>query len=395
MGLSSESLASERLYYHDSYLTDFTSRVIGICDEGRRVYLDRTAFYPTSGGQSHDTGTIGGVAVVDVIDEEDRIAHITAGPVSPGEVVCRVDWARRFDHMQQHSGQHLLSAVVLEMLGGGTIGFHLGPEVSTIDVELASLDARQAADLERSANELVIENRPVAVSFEESSSATGLRKAPQRGGLLRIVSIEGVDRSACGGTHVRGTAEIGPVLLRKLGKAHGGVRIEFVCGFRAIRRARADFENLAQIARLFSAAPDETPALAAAQQKALEASEKAVRKLAAELARMRGEELYRAAVPDAAGVRRTVQTAAALDDEVRAAAQGFTAGGKAVFLATVEDPPALLLAASADSGIHAGNAVKSAVTALGGRGGGNAQLAQGSLPSREALAAAIAQLKTL
>lgn len=395
MGLSPGGPGSERLYYHDSYLTNFTSRVTGACDEGRRVYLDRTAFYPASGGQPHDTGTIGGVAVVDVIEEEDRIAHITAGPVSPGEVFCRVDWERRFDHMQQHSGQHLLSAVVLEMLGGGTIGFHLGAEVSTIDVELASLDARQAADIERRANQLVIENRPVAVSFEESSSASGLRKAPQRGGLLRIVSIEGVDRSACGGTHVRGTAEIGPVLLRKLAKAHGGVRIEFLCGFRAIRRARADFENLAQLGRLFSAAPDETPALAAAQQKALEASEKAVRKLAAELARLRGVELYRTAAPDAAGVRRTVQTAAALDDEVRAAAQGFTSGGKAVFLAMVEDPPAVFLAASADSGIHAGNAVKSAVTALGGRGGGSAQLAQGSLPSREALAAALAQLKTL
>jgi len=395
VGLSPGNPATERLYYHDSYLTEFTSRVTGVRDKGRRVYLDRTAFYPTSGGQPHDTGTIGGVPVVDVVDEEDCIAHITAGPVSPGEVFCRVDWERRFDHMQQHSGQHLLSAVVLEMLGARTIGFHLGAEVSTIDVELASLDARQAAEIERRANQLVIENRPVTVSFEDSSSASGLRKAPQRGGLLRIVSIEGVDRSACGGTHVRGTAEIGPVLLRRLGKAHGGVRIEFVCGFRAIRRARADFENLAQLGRLFSAAPDETPALAAAQQKALEASEKAVRKLAAELARLRGAELYRAAIPDAAGVRRTMQTAAALDDELRATAQGFIAGGKAVFLATVEDPPALLLAASADSGIHAGNAVKSVVTALGGRGGGSAQMAQGSLPSREALAAAIAQLKTL
>ncbi len=384
----------ERLYYRDSYLADFSAAVTDIAEHGRRVYLDRTAFYPSSGGQPYDTGMIGGVAVLDVIDEEDRIAHITAGPVSRGEVSCRIDWARRFDHMQQHSGQHLLSAVVLEMLGGGTVGFHLGADVSTIDVALASLDARQAAEVEQRVNELVIENRPMAVSFEENSAELGLRKPSQRGGLLRIVSIEGVDRSACGGTHVRGTGEIGPVLLRKLDKAHGSVRIEFLCGFRAIRRARADYEALAKLARLFSSAPDEIPALAASQLQALDTSEKARRKLATELARLRGAELFRATEPNAAGVRIVVQTLTALDDDVRATAQGFTAGGKALFLAVAEDPPALLLAASTDACIHAGNAVKSAVTAFGGRGGGNAQLAQGSLPSREALAGALSQLKT-
>jgi alanyl-tRNA synthetase len=287
--------------------------------------------------------------------------------------------------------------VVLDMLGGGTVGFHLGADVSTIDVALTSLDARQAAAVEQRVNELVIENRALAVSFEENGAELGLRKPSQRGGLLRIISIEGVDRSACGGTHVRRTGEIGPVLLRKLDKAHGSVRIEFLCGFRAIRRARADFEALAKLARLFSAAPDDTPALAASQLQALDASEKARRRLSTELARLRGAELFRATEPNAAGLRTVVQTlgkGTALDDEVRAAAQGFTAGGKALFLAVAEDPPALLLAASADAGIHAGNAVKSAVTAFGGRGGGNAQLAQGSLPSREALASAVAQLMT-
>jgi alanyl-tRNA synthetase len=389
-------LPSERIYYLDSYLTDFNATVIDTAEDERRVYLDRTAFYPSSGGQPHDIGTIGGVAVLDVIDEEDRIAHITAAPVSRGEVCCRIDWARRFDHMQQHSGQHLLSAVVLDMLGGATVSFHLGADVSTIDVALPALDARQAAAVEQRVNELVMENRPVAVSFEENSAELGLRKPSGREGLLRIVSIEGVDRSACGGTHVRGTAEIGPILLRKLDKAHGSVRIEFLCGFRAIRRARADYETLAKLGRLFSSAPDEIPALAASQLQALDASEKARRRLVAELARLQGGELFRVTEPNAAGVRTVVQTlckGATLDDEVRACAQGFTAAGKAVFLAVVEDPPALLLAASADAGVHAGNAVKSAVTAFGGRGGGNAQLAQGSLPSREALAGAVSQLK--
>ncbi len=387
---------TERLYYRDSYLAEFRASVVDVAEDGRRVYLDRTAFYPASGGQPHDTGMIGGVPVIDVIDEDDRIAHITAGPVTPGEVDCRIDWARRFDHMQQHSGQHLLSAVVLEMLGGGTVGFHMSADVSTIDVALTALDANTAAAVEQRVNELVLENRPLTVSFEENSAALGLRKPSDRPGLLRIISIEGVDRSACGGTHLRGTGEIGPVMLRKLDKAHGNVRIEFLCGFRAIRRARADYEALSKIARLFSVAPDDTPALALSQIQQLDTSEKARRRLAIELARLRGGELFRETTPNATGVRVVVQVlgkGVALDDDVRATAQGFAAGGKAVFLAVAEEPPSVLLAASADAGVHAGNAVKSAVTAFGGRGGGNAQVAQGSLPSLEALGSAAAQLR--
>ncbi len=387
---------TERLYYRDSYLAEFNAVATDVAEDGRRVYLDRTAFYPTSGGQPHDTGLIAGVAVTDVIDEGDRIAHVTAGPVSPGEVSCRIDWARRFDHMQQHSGQHLLSAVVLELLGGATAGFHLGADVSTIDVALAALDARQAEAVERRVNEMVIENRLVAISFEENSGELGLRKPSEREGMLRIVSIAGLDRSACGGTHVRGTAEIGPVLLRGVDRAHGNVRIEFVCGFRALRRARADYEIISKIARLYSAAPEETPALAAAQLQALNASEKARRRLASELARLRGGELFRAAEPNSAGLRCVIQTlakGAGLDDDIRATAQGFTAGGKAVFIAASEEQAAVLVAASADSGVHAGNLVKAAVSARGGRGGGNPQLAQGSLPSRDALESAVAELR--
>jgi alanyl-tRNA synthetase len=290
---------TERLYYQDSYLAAFRAVVTDVTEEGCRVYLDRSGFYPDSGGQPHDTGTIGGVAVLDVVDEGDRVAHVTAGPVSRGEVDCRIDWARRFDHMQQHSGQHLLSSVVHEMLGGGTVSFHMGAESSTIDVALAALDTKQAAAVEQRVNELVMENRPLTVSFEENSTALELRKPSEREGLLRIITIEGVDRSACGGTHVYGTGEIGPVLLRKLDKAHGSVRIEFLCGLRAVRRARADYEALSKIARLFSVAPDETPALAASQMQALDSSEKVRRRLATELARLRGGELFRESTPNA------------------------------------------------------------------------------------------------
>lgn len=206
---------TERLYYQDSYLAAFEARVVETADEGRRVYLDRTALYPASGGQPADAGTIAGIPVLDVIDEEDRVAHLAAAAVPAGVVPCAVDWGRRFDHMQQHTGQHLLSAVLVELFGVQTLSFHLGADASTIEVGAGVLDPHRVEAAERRANELVSENRPVTVTFEDAGGAEGLRKPSGRGGVLRVVGIAGYDRSACGGTHVRSTAEIGPILIRK------------------------------------------------------------------------------------------------------------------------------------------------------------------------------------
>jgi alanyl-tRNA synthetase len=373
---------TERLYYTDSYLREFHASVVERREDGRRVYLDRTAFYPASGGQPWDTGTIAGVPVTEVADEGDRIAHILEAPIGAGEAVCRIDWQRRFDHMQQHSGQHLLSAVLVELYGAPTAGFHLGADSSAIDVSAAALTDEQLASAETRANQLVFENRPVSVSFEDASDAEGLRKPSSREGTLRIITIEGLDRSACGGTHVRATGEIGPVLIRKLDRAHGNLRIEFLCGLRAVRRARADYDALSRIARTFSAALDDAPALAAAQAQLLEAAEKGRRKAAVELARIRGRELYAATAPASAGPRTAVERfpAGSADDEVRAKAQGFAAEPQACYIAVIESArPAVLMAVSGDAGIRAGTVLKEAVARLGGRGGGNAQMGQGSV----------------
>ncbi len=391
-------MATERLYYTDSYLANFRANILEVDDNGRRIYLDRTAFYPTSGGQPHDLGTMAGAAVTDVIDEGDRIAHLLEAPAAAsGEIECSIDWERRFDHMQQHSGQHLLSAVLVEMYGIGTIGFHLGSESSAIDLDAAALDAAQVAHVEARANQVIFENRPLAIAFEDSSKDLGLRKASEREGVLRIISIEGIDRSACGGTHVRATGEIGPILIRKIDKAHGNVRMEFLCGARAVRRAHADYETLAKISHLFSAPPDETPALVAAQIEELDRSEKSRRKLAAEVARQRGRELYESTAPNAAGRRCALQRIArgAIDDELRGMAQGFSGNARAVFLAAVQDPPALMFAVSADAGINAGAEMKTVLGRLGGRGGGNAQVAQGSLPDRTTLEEAFKSLAAI
>ncbi len=371
---------TERLYYHDSYLRRFEAHVAEVSGQGRRVCLDRTAFYPSSGGQPFDLGMLGGVAVREVIDEGDRVVHIVEEPLGLGEVTGEVDWTRRFDHMQQHTGQHLLSAVFEELYGISTVSFHMGAEVSTIDVSAASLDAGQMERVEERCAEIVGEARPVSIGFEDASAELGLRKASERTGTLRIVSIDRLDRSACGGTHVRSTAEIGAVQIRKLEKIRGTTRVEFVCGLRALRAARKDFRLLSEISRTLSTAFEDVPAFLTAQIEKTKTLEKNCQRLSTELARREGVELHAATAPGEDGIRRVVEKGA-IDDAVRTRAQAFIAGGKAVFLAVSEDPAAVLLAASADSGVHAGNRVKEAVAAVGGRGGGNQALGQGSVPA--------------
>ena len=385
-----------RLYYQDSYLREFEAAVVEVRPDPLRVYLDRTAFYPASGGQPADTGLLGGAEVMDVLDEDDRVAHLVQGPPPGGTVRGSVDWNRRFDHMQQHSGQHLLSATLHEVMGIATLSFHLGSETSTIDIGAPALGAAEAAEIELAANRFASENRPITVAFEESGGDLNLRKPTGRTGPVRIVTIDGLDRSACGGTHVRSTGEIGPILIRKLDKVRGNVRIEFVCGLRAVRRARADLDALSRIARVFSAPLEETPELVESQSGRLAEADKQRRKLAIELARRRGRELYEAAQPGLRGLRlHEVHGTAAIDDEVRAEAQAFVAGAAAAYLAVASSPPSLLLAVSADAPLSAGDTMKGLLSKHGGRGGGNATIAQGSLPSAEALARAAEELAAL
>jgi len=358
-------MATKRLYYDDSYSTRFTATVVDSRDP-LRVYLDRTAFYPNSGGQPADTGSLNASRVLDVIDESNRIAHLLDRPLESAEVTGEIDWRRRFDHMQQHSGQHLLSAVLAEVYGFATVSFHLGADVSTIDVEAKALDLRE---IEERVNLAVYENRPIAISYQDGADG-GLRKAVEREGRLRIVTIRDLDRSACGGTHVRGTAEIGPITLLRTEKVRHTLRVEFLCGLRAIRRLRQNLDAASQ--------------QLAEQSERLAASAKARQKAAVELARYQGREAYQSAPR----LRRT----GAIDEEARAFAQAFTANPCAVFLQVCPDPPSFLLAVSPDSGIDAGALAKSLVAAAGGRGGGNRQMAQGGVPGRSALDSILATL---
>jgi len=377
---------TERLYYTDAYAAEFSGTVLRV--DGDRVVLDRTAFYPTSGGQPFDVGTLGGTEVTDVVDDDGSVVHVVrdASSLRVGVTVAgRVDWTRRFDHMQQHTGQHLLSAVFEELFGHKTLSVHFGDESATLDLDTEILAAQRVVKAEERANAIVFENRPIGVTFEDAATAAGLRKESERSGEIRIVTIEGIDRSACGGTHVRSTGEIGPVVIRRIEKTKKCVRVEFICGVRALRRARADFDILSSISATMTTAIDELPALVAAQSGKLRAADSERRKLTEELARYQVGELYEATAAGVDGIRRIVHQSADLD-QARALGQAAAAFSKLIFVASVASPPTIVAAASDDSGVNAGAVLKTALSANGGRGGGSPRLAQGTVADATTLA---------
>jgi alanyl-tRNA synthetase len=378
---------TQRLYYLDSHLRNFEASVVERAEEGRRIYLDRTAFYPTSGGQLHDTGRLEGIEVAEVVDEGERVAHLLVEPLVSGPTVRgELNWPRRLDHMQQHTGQHLLSAVLADLWDYPTTSVHLGELTSTLDLDTSQLTSEQVVQAEMRTNEFIAENRPVTVTFEDASSATGLRKPSSRSGAIRIVSIEGLDRSACGGTHVTATGAIGALLVRKVERVRKGVRLEFLCGLRAIGRSRLEFNVLSNLATELSSSFDELPRVVANQRADVKALSASKRALEADLSRYRAQELYASAQPDPAGVRRaTVRLADGGLDELRGLALAFAGFPRAVFIGAIDAPPSVLLSAAPDSGIDAASVLKETVSIAGGRGGGSSTMAQGVLPGKAQL----------
>jgi alanyl-tRNA synthetase len=257
---------TERLYHRDSFLREFDARVESCEQEGERwkVVLDRTAFYPTSGGQPHDLGKLNAVKVVEVADgENNKVVHYTSAAIPAGAVHGEIDWPRRLDHMQQHTGQHLLSAAFIELFKFRTVSFHLGKEISTIDLEAPAIVPRHLEEAERRVNEIIFEDRVVAVQFgtAEELAEAGIRKKVEREGMLRVIEVVGFDRQPCGGTHLERTGQAGLLLIRKLERRRDLWRVEFVCGYRALAAARGDFAALGQAASLLSCGLPDVPAV--------------------------------------------------------------------------------------------------------------------------------------
>lgn len=366
---------TERLYYFDSYRTEFESPVEAIHPGGLVVELARTAFYPTSGGQPHDLGTIQGIPVTNVEETPAGgiLHHLTAPLPASAAVSGSIDWPRRLDHMRQHTGQHLLSAVMAEQFGLRTVSFHLGADYATVDVEPQSVSAQTLAAIEVAANARLLENMPVHITFEDAAVAQGLRKPADRTGLIRIISIDGLDRSACGGTHVRRTGEIGLIVLGRTEKIRQSLRIEFYCGPRALM-------HLHQRAQLAEAT------LATTREKLVEADKQRRRSLL-ELAEFQGRAQYQSMADTLPALWRCDVTE--IGDAERARAQAFLAGTEAIAILFVPATGALLFGAHASTGIDCGARFKAMLTQFPGKGGGNARLAQGAITNPEQISAAV------
>jgi alanyl-tRNA synthetase len=405
--------ASERLYYEDSFLKNFTATVTDVREVSRsdgasvwQLALDRTAFYPTSGGQPSDTGILravsrGGASLdieVESVEEDEagEVWHYVRKPLAAGTAAeGEIDWDRRLDHMQQHSGQHLLSAVFLRELNAPTVSFHLGEEVSTIDLACSGLGANGLQRVEDLANRIIADNRAVTtryVSREEAEAMLaqgGLRKLPERVGTFRIVEIADCDVNACGGTHVRATGQIGGLLVRGTEKVSRGVRVEFVCGLRAVQAARVDSTILAQITTALSAGAPEVPAAIDRLKAEVKSGAKERQQLREDLAGYYASRLA-VEVPIEDGLRVIERAWKDRDREyVRLVASRVVATAPstvAILCADDGTSVRIFLARSLDLDFNCGGLMKDILAQRGLRGGGSADLAQGDVPAGDASA---------
>ena len=381
-------MPTDRLYYRDSFLCEFDGRVVeSLPAEGRHaVVLDRTAFYPTSGGQVHDLGTIAfdgrEVPVTEVADDEDgRVLHYVAEPIAADTPIHgRIDQARRLDHIQQHTGQHILSAAFIDLFNMPTVSFHMGAETCTIDLQTTALSVAQAEKAERLANQVITEDRPVTIRFVplEEARQLGLRKLPpKQTGDLRLIDIQNFDLCACGGTHVRSTGQIGCILVRKTEKVKQGVRVEFVCGQRAVTFARKDYTALTEAAALFSSHIHDLPQQIKKTQDDAKAAGKIQHKLQEEIAILEAERMLARSSGSPKKIYAVFTDRDALF--VKLLAQKLTESQPDVvaLLASLAAQPTLVFAQSSGRKSNMGQLLKETLVQLGGRGGGSADMAQG------------------
>lgn len=406
---------ADRIYYDESAILEFTAEVTAIRELGRtdgqqvwQIALDRTAFYPTSGGQPFDTGRLVATArsgasleipVLNVEEDDDgEVWHTTTKPVMEGtQLVGSIDASRRMDHTQQHSGQHLLSAILNRDFGNRTVSFHLGDCVSTIDLEGPALTAEQLAAAAAEANRVVTQALPLSIRYVSAEEAQAmqrqglLRKLPPRAGDIRLVEIPQIDLNACGGTHVATTAEIGPLLLRGTENVRGNLRLAFLCGQRAINAAQNDFELLQQISQQLTTAEDQLPVAIERVRNESKRLNKERAALLEELAAFESQQLAAAAAHESANGKTSSSVVYTLPPHRDAIYARLLASHIVRDTAT---PAALILYAEADrtnivlaakNGVlDCGTLMRESLAAIGLRGGGNREMAQGAVPAADA-----------
>ena len=369
---------TERIYYSEPYRPTFDAKVLTVDTVAghSHVTLDQTAFYPTSGGQPFDTGSLGGAAVTDVIDREDgTIVHVVSGALRVGDVVSgEIDWARRFDHMQQHTGQHVLSAAFDRLFGVRTESFHMGQLSATIDLAREVTPA-EVAKAEDDANRVVWEDRAVTIRFAtaEEAAAMGMRKESARTGTLRLIDVTDYDLSACGGTHVNRTGAIGIIAIGSVEKFKGGSRVEFLCGGRALERFRVWRGALAAVQKHLSVPPIEMAASIERMQEDAKAQTRAIRGFQEKLAAHEAQALLSKG-------SIIIEAIDGWDAQgIKAIATAITAAepNAVVALFTTSTPAQVVVARGAAAAIDAGSVLKQLAAKFGGKGGGKADLAQG------------------
>jgi alanyl-tRNA synthetase len=406
-------MTRHRIYYDDAFTKDFTADILSCEPEVHAgtpawcVILNRTAFYPTSGGQPHDLGKIAGGNVLAVRDEGEEIVHIVDRCMEKRQVDCCLDWPRRFDHMQQHSGQHLLSAMFLERFGLQTVSFHLGNDLSTIDLRGPAPSEEILEGAERSANHIIFEDRPVTVRYgtAEDLARLGVRKEVDRQGILRAIEIERADLQPCGGTHVRSTGQIGTLLVRRCTKIRQDWRVAFACGSRAARIARQEFLSIRTTAEKLGCSPEDLAPAAERLSAERDTQFKRTRTLLQRVAELEAAQAVReatearAASPSAANfllVRRVLENAEPEFLGSFATAVAKTENAVAL-LATV--PAGHIVFAQHPTAAHDMNAtLRHVFSQFSGKGGGSRDFARGRLEdsthAEEALALATHALQT-
>lgn len=387
-------MTTERLYYADSYLRRFTARVTdrAVWDGRPAVTLDRSAMYPEGGGQPADRGTLNDVAVLDVQVRDSEVWHVLDRALESDSVEGVIDWERRFDHMQQHHGQHLLSAAFVQACGLATVSFHLGSEASTIDLDTPALTLEQVTAAEKLANAVIWEDRPVDARFvdAEELARLPLRKAPTVSGPVRIVSVPDFDYSPCGGTHPRSTGGVGLIAVRQWSRQKNGVRVEFVCGRRALEDYRRVNGLGRRLAASLSVGLDQLEHTVDRMRQAESDARRSLEEAQSVLLDHEAQTLLASAA--VLGAARVVR--ASLADrgaaDLRSLAQRIAEQPGGVALLGLHGSKAQLVFARAEGlPLDAGALLRAALPHVGGKGGGGAALAQGGGPDAAGLEAAL------
>jgi alanyl-tRNA synthetase len=386
---------TERLYFTDTYLRRFEARVLDRRTVGGQhaVLLDRSAFYPEGGGQPADHGTLSGVGVIDVQSEGDDIWHTLDGSIAEDAVTGEIDWNRRFDHMQQHHGQHLLSAAFEQLFQLPTLAFHLGVDYASIDLP-GTVTEEQSGEAEWLTNEVIWDDRPIQTRLLAGAelAAVPLRKPPTVDGPVRVVSVPDFDHSACGGTHPRSTGAVGLLHIRRRERRGSETRIGFLCGARALRDLRSKTRIVGGLAADLTVGPDE---LEEAVRRIRDRETESRKRLSEAIGRLLA---YEAEALIAGAERHHGTPLVRIDrgdlstDDARTLARELVTRGAHVILGVRGDKTQVLVARAPDSTVDCARILKQVLTELGGRGGGQPEIAQGGLPDEAALPEALDRL---